>query len=93
MAEKWTQDEISNYQSNFINPELGSAYLSAGIPSNKPHERVEYLIEKLRISEEEKTKITEKMKEPDRSAIVKPSILNSLEKRVMRIFGIRQQFF
>ncbi|MDP2672900.1 MAG: hypothetical protein Q8O84_03755 [Nanoarchaeota archaeon] len=89
----WNKKEIENYQRNFIKSELGPAYLSAGISACEPHKRVEYLIEKLNLTETKKKEIINKLESPDESGIEKSSILSSLEKRAMNTFGIRQQFF
>ncbi len=89
----WTESEISSYACNFAKPELGSAYLSAGIPTNQPHKRIEYLVKKLNLSEAEKKEIAKKLKEQDKSNLEKPSILSSLEERAMGKFGIHKTFF
>lgn len=89
----WTESEISSYLCNFVKPELGPAYLSAGISANQPHKRVEYLVKKLNLSEAERKEIAKKLKEQDESSLEKPSILSSLEERAMRKFGIHTSFF
>lgn len=90
---RWNEKEIDCYCRNFIKPELGPAYLSAGISASEPHKRVEYLVKKLNLSKTKRKEITKKLKEQDESSTEKPFLLSSLEERAMRNFGIRQQFF
>ena len=89
----WNEKEIDSYGRNFIKPELGPVYMSAGIPTNQPHKRVEYLVKKLNLSETAIKEIAKKLEEQDESSLEKPSLLSSLEGKSMRVFGIHQQFF
>ncbi|MEK6824012.1 MAG: hypothetical protein AABY06_03160 [Nanoarchaeota archaeon] len=64
MEEKWTADEITNYQKNYKKEKLGPVYVSAKIPKNDPSKRVEFLLERLNIFKDVYIKIAENNGKP-----------------------------
>ena len=78
----WTIEEIGNYNRNYKRKNLGQMYLAAGISNNEPHRRLEYLVEKLKISVLEKKEISKILKEEE----YKPFILAKLEDRAIMNF-------
>ena len=48
MEEKWTADEITNYQKNYKKEKLGPVYVSAKIPKNDPSKKGRIFIREIK---------------------------------------------
>ncbi len=79
---RWTHEETDNYNRNYKREKLGPFYLTSGISTNNPHKRLEYLIEKLNVSELEQKEIFKKMEERED----KGYLLAKLEDRAIMNF-------